>query len=179
VTLSQLAFHQLVARGLMKNFLSPVETTEDCIRFIINVDSFATDVVMAGFEPEPNYQAIRVSFWFSHTDGKRMNFAGIPYDDLLFMCHVLSGSVEWGAISPLQFDQDNIHVNLSACLDTDTEDIESMNKLDTESRLLRGLLRLIKEVEMLYPALYGVASGQIKDISNLQLFLSEKEETEN
>ena len=174
--MSQLAFHQLVARGLLKNFLVPVDTTEDYIHFIINNDTFAADIVMAGFEPEPNYQALRVSFWFCHIDGQRMNFSGIPHDDLLFLCHKLSSSTEWGMLSPTQFDEDSVHISVYACLDTDTEDIESMNKLDFESRLLRGLMRLCREVEMLYPALYGVVTAQIRDLTHLQKFLSEEEE---
>jgi hypothetical protein len=173
---SQFAFHQLVARGLLKNFLVPVDTTEDYINFIINNDTFAADVVMAGFEPEPNYYALKVSFWFCHIDGTRMNFAGIPYDDLLFLCQKLSSSVVWGRLSPTQFDENNVHINVYACLDTDTEDIETMNKMDEGSRLLRGLLRLCREVEMLYPALYGVVTSQIKDLQHLQEFLSEEDE---
>ena len=177
--MSQLAFHQLVARGLLKNFLVPVDTTEDYIHFIINNDTFATGVVMVGFEPEPNYQAIKVSFWFCHIDGQRMNFASIPHDDLLSLCHKLSSFVTWGILSPTQFDEDNVHLSVYACLDTDTEDIETMNKMDEGSRLLRGLLRLVREVEMLYPALYGIVTSQIKDLTHLQEFLSEEDEVSN
>lgn len=177
--MSQFAFHQLVACGLQRNFLVPVDTTEDYLRFIINNDTFATDAIMVGFEPEPNYQAIKVTFWFCHVDGQRMNFVDIPYDDLLFLSHKLSSSMLWGVLSPMQFDDENVHMSVYGCLDTDTEDIEIMNKMDEASRLLRGLLRLIHEVEMLYPALYGVVTAQIKDLSHLEEFLSDEEETSN
>ncbi len=80
----------------------------------------------------------------------------------------------------MQFDADSLHLNVYACFDTDTEDIEAMNRFDADgSRLLRGLLRICREIEMLYPALYGVASGQIMDLTHIEGFLSEEEEVEN
>jgi hypothetical protein len=77
----------------------------------------------------------------------------------------------------MQFDAEGAYLNIYACFDTDVEDIETMNRLDADgSRLLRGLLRLCREVEMLYPALYGVATGQIQDLTHIETFLSEEDE---
>jgi hypothetical protein len=175
--MSQLAFHQLIAKGVGRNFATSVEVKEDYLRFFIPADLFWADVILVGIEPEPNFQAVKVIFWPSTSDGSYLNFINIPYDDLLFLCHRLSRSVEWGSITPMSFDEKSTYLNVYACFDTDVEDIETMNKLDADgSRLLRGLLRLCREVEMLYPALYGAASGQIKDITHLEKFLSEEDE---
>jgi hypothetical protein len=175
--MSQLAFHQLIAKGIGRNFVTTVEATEEYLRFFISADLFCADAILTGFEPEPNHQAVKVTLWPCDSEGSYLNFANIPYDNLLFLCHKLSRSVEWGSITPMQVDPDGAYLNIYACFDTDIEDIETMNRLDADgSRLLRSLLRLCREVQMLYPALYGVATGQIKDITHIEKFLSEEEE---
>jgi hypothetical protein len=175
-----LALHQLIAKGVGRNFATPVEATEDYLRFFISADLFCADVILTGFEPEPNHPAVKVTLWPCDSEGVYINFVSVPHDDLLFLCNRLSRSVVWGSLTPMQFDADASYLNIYACFDTDIEDIENMNKLDADgSRLLRGLLRLCREIEMLYPALYGVATGQIIDITHLEKFLSEEKEVEN
>lgn len=172
-----LALHQLIAKGVGRNFATPVEATEDYLRFFISADLFCADAILTGFEPEPNQQAVKVTLWPCDSKGSYINFVSVPHDDLLFLCNRLSRSVVWGSITPLQVDADASYLNIYACFDTDVDDIETMNRLDADgSRLLRGLLRLCREVQMLYPALYGVATGQIKDITHLEKFLSEEDE---
>ena len=172
-----LALHQLIAKGVGRNFATPVEATEDYLRFFITADLFCADAILTGFEPEPHQQAVKVTLWPCDSEGSYINFVSVPHDDLLFLCNRLSRSVEWGSITPLLFDAEASYLNIYACIDTDVDDIETMNRLDAEgSRLLRGLLRLCREVEMLYPALYGVATGQIKDLTHLEKFLSTEDE---
>jgi hypothetical protein len=175
--MSPLAFHQLIAKGVGRNFATSVDVKEDFLCFGISADSFCAEVVLAGYEPEPNNQAVKVTLWPSDLEGYYLNFAHLSQNEILFLCHILTQSVEWGSITHTEYDTGYVYLSIYACLDTDVEDIETMNSSYADgSRLLRGLSRLCREAEMLYPVLYGIATRQIEDITHIEKFFLKEDE---
>lgn len=174
--MSTLAFHQLMAKAVERNFSISAKVGEDSLVFQIIENGLCAEIIMQAFEPEPNYQAVKICMWFCNQDGSRMNFADIEYNEALLLCNILSYEIEWGAIIPLMHNENNIGVSLSATIDTAVDDLETMRNMDHESILLRNMFRLYRSAERIYPVLYGVSTGQIASFDYLELLLDEEDE---
>ncbi len=175
--MSQLAFHQLIAKAIERSFLISPQVEEDFLHFKISESGLATYIFMQAFEPEPEFKAVKISMWFCHQDGSRMNFCNIDFSDALVLSNLLTFEIEWGTIVPFKYDEDNIGICLTSTIETEEDDLIIMRNLDQRSNLLRNMLRLCQSAEHIYPALYGVSSGQISDFKLIEMFLSEDEET--
>jgi hypothetical protein len=174
--MSQLAFHQLIAKAIERNFLTSPQVEEGFLHFQVAENGLAADIVMQAFEPEPGFQAVKICLWFCHQDGSRMNFADIDFAGALVLSNFLAYEVEWGAVMPWEYDESNIGISLTNTIDTEEDDLEIMRNMDPRSILLRNMFRLCKSAERIYPVLYGVSTGQITSFDSLEGFLSEADE---
>lgn len=175
--MSVLAFHQLIAKAVERNFLTSPQVEEDFLTFQVIEAGLGVEIIMQAFEPEPGQQAVKICMWFCNQDSSRMNFAGAEYSGALTLCNILSYEIEWGALIPWQYDETNIGISLTSTIDTAVDDVETMRNMDHNSILLRNMFRLCKCAEHVYPVLYGVSSGQITSFDNLECFLSEETES--
>ena len=62
--MSQPTFHQLLEKGIRRNFGMAVETTTGGLKFSITTELFCALVMVEEFEPEPDFQAVKTVFWF-------------------------------------------------------------------------------------------------------------------
>lgn len=175
--MSVLAFHQLIAKAVERNFCTSPQVEEDFLAFQVIESGVGVEIIMQAFEPEPDYQAVKICMWFCNQDSSRMNFVGIGYGDALVLCNILSYEIEWGAIIPLEYDENNVGICLTSTVDTAVDDLETMRNMDHSSILLRNMFRLCKSAERIYPVLYGVSTGQITSFDSLECFLSEEDES--
>lgn len=175
--MSQLAFHQLIAKAIEINFLTLPQVEEDSLHFQVSESGLSADIIMQAFEPEPGFQAVKICLWFCHQDSSRMNFANIDFGGALVLANLLAYETEWGAIIPFEYDESNIGISLTNTIDTEEDDLEMMRDMDHRSILLRNMFRLCQSAERIYPVLYGVSSGQITEFDTLEMFLSEEDET--
>jgi hypothetical protein len=175
--MSQLAFHQLIAKAIERNFLTSPQVEEGFLHFQVGESGLSADIIMQAFEPEPGFQAVKICLWFCHPDGSRMNFSNIDFADALVLTNILAYEIEWGAILPWEYDETNIGISLTTTIDTEENDLEIMRNMDHNSILLRNMFRLCKSAEHVYPVLYGVSSGQITSFDSLEHFLSEETES--
>jgi hypothetical protein len=175
--MSVLAFHQLIAKGVQKNFCTAPHVEEDFLTFQVIETGVGVEIIMSAFEPEPNYQAVKVCMWFCHLDGSRMNFNTLSYNDVLLFCNKLSYDIQWGALMPFEYDEHTTGVALTSTIDTTVDDLEIMQRMDHNSIFLRNLFRLCRCAECIYPVLHGISSGQITPFDSLEHFLSEEDES--
>ena len=175
--MSALAFHQLIAKAVEINFCTSPQVEEDFLTFQVLETGVGVQIIMRAFEPEPEYQAVKVCLWFCNQDGSRMNFSAIDYGEALVLCNILSYEIEWGAIIPFQYDETNISICLTSTIDTAVDDVETMRKMDHNSILLRNMFRLFQTAERIYPVLYGVSTGQITSFDSIESFLAEETES--
>lgn len=174
-----LKIHNQIASGVVKNFLAKPKTYPDFVSFEVIADGFTVDVVLRALEPAPFELAIEASYWLCDRENKRLNFNSVDDIDLLIGREVLSEYIRWGQIRSECFSQNEVGVRLYLCIDTSDYDLNLMVSGKRTSHLLQNLIRLFRETYVVYPALYGLATGQITDLSKLQNFLGEGDERHN
>jgi hypothetical protein len=171
--------HQSVGDVIKEIFTAKPLINDDFVGFGIEGDHFNAEVIMSLFDDPPltgdksQRQSLQICLWFSHPDESRLNLAKLAFGEILELCYNLQNKLGWGELIPEKVDDQTVEIALYRAFDIDMGDIRLAHEHDLDSSLLRNLHRLCIEWEALSPVLSGIATGQIKQTKNIEMFLQD------
>jgi hypothetical protein len=125
----------------------------------------------------PLRQGVQTWLWFNNSDKFRMNLATFSFAEILELRHKLQSELDWCELIPAQVDENTIEISLYRAFDITMDDIELAHDNDFDSSLLRNLVRLCDDWELLSPIFSGIATEQITSLTGVEMFLQGTEGT--